>query len=137
VPGFQLESRRPAKESGAVSQLSNAVSLHPYFEIQDGKVDAFIEAMHRFVARTSGEPACLYYDFTRNGQQVFCREAYVGAEGVLAHLENVGDLIEEVLQYSELARIEVHGPAADIEKLREPLAGLNPAFFSRECGVAK
>jgi quinol monooxygenase YgiN len=120
-----------------VNQLSTAVSLHPYFQVQEGKVDAFIEVMQRFVARTSGEPACLYYDFTRDGHQVFCREAYVGAEGVLAHLENVGDLIAEVLGFSELARIEVHGPAADIEKLREPLASLNPAFFTRECGLDK
>jgi quinol monooxygenase YgiN len=120
-----------------MSQLSEAVSLHPYFLVQEGKVDAFVEAMHRFVARTANESACLYYDFTRAERQVFCREAYIGAEGVLAHLENVGDLIEEVLAYSELARIEVHGPASEIEKLREPLAGLNPTFFVRECGVPK
>lgn len=97
----------------------------------------FVEVMGRFVERTRTEQACLYYDFSVGGQTVFCREAYVGAEGILAHLENVGDLIGEVLEFSELVRLEVHGPAAEIDKLREPMAELNPKFFVWECGLEK
>ncbi len=120
-----------------MSRLSHAVSLHPYFDVQEGRLEDFVGVMQRFVERTGTEPACLYYDFTVNGQTVFCREAYVGAEGILAHLENVGDLLGEVLEFSELLRLEVHGPGEEIEKLRGPLAEMNPAFFVRECGLAK
>lgn len=114
--------------------LSDAVSLHPYFDVEDGRMGDFIAAMDRFVERTSAEDACLYYDFSRCGDRVFCREAYVGAAGVLGHLENVGDLLEEVLGYSKLARVEVHGPEAEIDKLREPLAALGADFFVRVTG---
>ena len=115
--------------------LSHAVSLHPYFKIRDGKLEAFTALMPAFVEKTATEPACLYYDFTRNGDMAFCREAYEGAEGVLAHLSNVGELLGKFLELADLARLEVHGPAEEIEKLRSPLADLKPDFFVRETGL--
>ena len=33
---------------------------------------------------------------------------------------------------SDLTRLEVHGPAAELEKLKNPLAHLNPAWFAIE-----
>ena len=118
-----------------MSKLSHAVSIHPYFEIREGNMEAFTALMPAFVGKTSAEPGCLYYDFSRNGNTAFCREAYIGAEGVLAHLENVGELLGKFLELSDLTRLEFHGPAEEIDKLREPLAGLNPVFFVRETGV--
>lgn len=115
--------------------LSQAVSLHPYFRIREGNLEAFTALMPAFVEKTATEAACLYYDFTRNGDMAFCREAYVGAEGVLAHLGNVGELLGKFLELADLARLEVHGPAAEIEKLRAPLADLNPDFYIRETGL--
>jgi len=32
----------------------------------------------------------LFYGFTVNGDEVFCREGYTDAEGFLAHLDNIG-----------------------------------------------
>lgn len=118
-----------------MNKLSQAVSLHPYFQIREGNLDAFLALMPKFVEKTSKEPGCIYYDFSRNGNTAFCREAYVGSEGLLAHLDNVGDLVAQFLELSDLIRIEVHGPAAEIEKLREPMAGLNPDFYIRETGL--
>ncbi|QTN32379.1 hypothetical protein HZ994_08570 [Akkermansiaceae bacterium] len=115
--------------------LSHAVSLHPYFKIREGNLAAFTALMPAFVAKTATEPACLYYDFSRHGDMAFCREAYVGAEGVLAHLGNVGELLAKFLELADLARLEVHGPAAEIEKLRGPLADLKPEFYIRETGL--
>lgn len=118
-----------------MSKLSNAVSLHPYFEIREGNLDAFLALMPKFVEATSTEPACVYYDFFRNGNIAYCRESYIGAAGILAHLDNVGELLGKFLELSDLIRLEVHGPAAEIEKLREPMAGLNPDFFIWETGL--
>ena len=115
--------------------LSHSVSLHPYFKIREGNLEAFMALMPAFTEKTATEDACLYYDFTRNGDMAFCREAYIGAEGVLAHLGNVGELLGKFLELADLARLEVHGPAAEIEKLRAPLADLNPDFFIRETGL--
>lgn len=86
----------------------------------------------RFVERTASERAVLFYDFTMNGNELFCREAYENAEGLLAHLGNIGVLLAKGMKIADLTRIEVHGPAAELEKLRQPLAYLKPTFFTLE-----
>ena len=114
-----------------------SVSLHPYFRVRPGQMDAVRALLRRFVARTSSEPACLYYEFTVNGDVVFCREAYGDGDGVLAHLENVKAELEEMLGHSELVRLEAHGPAAELDVLRGPLAALPVEWFAYECGVER
>ena len=115
-----------------MSALSNFVSLHPYFKVHPGKLEAVKAGFPRFVEKTATEKQNLFYGFTVNGDEIFCREGYKTAEGVLAHLENVGTLLTEMLKMADLTRVEVHGPAAELEKLRKPLANLNPAFFALE-----
>jgi hypothetical protein len=91
----------------------------------------------RFVAKTTMEPKCLYYEFTSNGDLIFCREAYEGADGALAHLANVGEILGEMMKISDLIRLEIHGPAAELEKLKGPLAEYQPEWFVYEAGVSK
>jgi quinol monooxygenase YgiN len=109
--------------------ISNFVSLHPYFKVYPGKIEAFKSGFAAFVEKTAKEEKNLFYEFTVNGDEVFCREGYVNAEGLLAHLENVGALLAEALKIADLIRLEVHGPAAELDKLRAPLAHLNPQWF--------
>jgi quinol monooxygenase YgiN len=115
-----------------MSALANFVSLHPYFKVHPGKLDAFKAALPAFVDKTAAEKKNVFYGFTINGQEVFCREGYTDAGGVIAHLDNVGGLLAEALKISDLIRLEVHGPAAELGKLKEPLAHLNPAWFTLE-----
>ena len=68
---------------------------------------------------------------------MFCREGYESAEGVLAHLDNVGALLAEMLKVADLTRVELHGPADDLEKLKRPLAHMNPAWFALEAARSK
>jgi hypothetical protein len=68
---------------------AKVVSLHPYFKVHPGKLEEFKALMREFVARAASEPARLFYDFTINGDEVFCRELYEDGAGALAHLENV------------------------------------------------
>jgi quinol monooxygenase YgiN len=109
--------------------LSGFVSLHPYFKVHPGKLEIFAVAFPGFIARTTDEEKNLFYEFTINGDEVFCREAYTDAEGLLAHLDNVGPALAQALTISDLTRLEVHGPAAELEKLKEPLAHLKPDWF--------
>lgn len=120
-----------------MSALSNFVSLHPYFKVHPGKLDAVKAGLPRFVEKTATEKENLFYGFTINGDEVLCREAYTGAEGVLAHLDNVGALLAEMLTMADLTRVEVHGPAAELDKLRKPLAHLNPKWFVVEAALKK
>ena len=108
---------------------SNFVSLHPYFKVHPGKLETVKAGFPRFVEKTSSEKKNLFYEFTVNGDEIFCREGYENAEGVLAHLDNVGALLAELLTMVDLTRFEVHGPAAELEKLKGPLAHLKPNWF--------
>jgi len=76
----------------------------------------------------------LFYKFSWNGDELFCREAYENAEGLLAHFDNVGALLAEAMKMADLTRLEVHGPAAELGKLKKPLAHLNPVWFALEKG---
>ena len=119
-----------------MSLPANLVTIHPYFKTHPGKEDQALAVMEKFVAKTQGEPLCLFYEFTVLDDAVFCREGYEGAAGVLQHLENIGEILGEMLTVSDLTRLEFHGPAEEIDPLREPLGHLSPAFFVRRCGIA-
>ena len=109
-------------------------SLVPYFKVAEGQLPAFRSLCERFVEKTLAEPKCMYYGFTFNGDRVHCREGYADAAGVLAHLDNVGALLQEALKIAEITCLEVHGPAAELDKLRGPMGALHPQFFTLEYG---
>jgi quinol monooxygenase YgiN len=115
-----------------MSNLTRFVTLHPYFKVHPGKLDEFKKGLPRFVELTTKEPKNLFYEFSVNGDEVFCREGYVDAAGLLHHLDNVGAQLAEAMKIADLIRLEAHGPAAELEKLREPLAHLKPAWFVLE-----
>ena len=83
-----------------MSQLTNVVSVHPYFKIKPGKLESFKIALSGFIEHATQESGNLFYDFTICGDVVFCREAYAGAEGFLEHLRGVGPLMG--ISYSAL-----------------------------------
>jgi len=112
-------------------------TIVPYFRVKPGQLQAFHGLCERFVAQTKSEDKCLYYGFSFDGDQVHCREGYQDADGLLAHLENVGALLAEALKISDITRLEVHGPAEELAKLRQPLANLNPQFFALEYGFRR
>lgn len=112
-----------------MSRLSGFVSLHPYFKVPPEKLELLKAILPEFAAKTRDETGNLFYEFTIDGDEVFCREGYLNAEALLAHLENVGAMLAEALKMADLVRVEVHGPAEEIDKLRAPLAHLKPAWF--------
>jgi quinol monooxygenase YgiN len=120
-----------------MSDSSQVVSIHPYFKVHPGKMDEFLESLAAFIEKTADEEKNVYYDFTIHDDVVFCREAYWGADGLLEHLANVGALLGPLMQLAELTRIEVHGTTAELDKLKEPLAGMKPVWFTYLFGVKR
>jgi quinol monooxygenase YgiN len=112
-----------------MNPLSNFVTLHPYFKVHPGELETFKAAFPAFIEKTAAEEKNIFYGFTINGDEVFCREGYADAEGVLAHLDNIGAMLAEALKIGDLIRLELHGPTNELDKLREPLAHLNPVWF--------
>jgi hypothetical protein len=128
-----------------MSALSNFVSLPPYFKVHPGKLETVKAGFRRrkvplatdVPGKTATEKENLFYGFTCNGDEILCREAYTDSEGVLAHLANIGALLAEMLTMADLTRVEVHGPAAELEKLKASLAHLNPKWFSIEAELKR
>jgi len=112
-------------------------TIVPYFKAHAGKLDAVKALCGQFIERTKNEPKCLYYGFSFDGDQMHCREGYADADGALAHLENVGSLLQEVLAIADLTRLEIHGPGDELAKLRGPLADFKPQFFTLEMGFRR
>ena len=112
-------------------------TLVPYFKVPVENLAAFKKLCERFVEKTRSEPKCMFYGFSFYADQAHCREGYQDAEGLLAHLHNVADILDEALKISELIRLEIHGPDDELEKLRGPLAAFNPQFFSLEYGFRR
>ncbi len=90
-----------------------------------------------FIKKCSTEVKVLFYEFTICGDEIFCREGYQDADGALVHLANVGDELGQLMQIADLHRLELHGPAAELDKLRDAAAHLNPRWFVTECGLSR
>ena len=114
-----------------------SVALYPYFKIHPGKLPQFKDLVGRFIEKSRSEPGCLYYMYTFNGDIGHCREAYVNADALLKHAENVGAEIQEAMTLSDVLRMEVHGPAAELDKLRELLTPLGTQFFILDRGIGR
>jgi quinol monooxygenase YgiN len=125
------------KEGYLMATTDTCCTIVPYFKVNQGRLDEFKSLCTKMIERTSSEPKCLYYGFSFSGDAAHCREGYVDGDGVLAHLGNVDALLKEALTISELTRFEVHGPTEELAKLREPLAGLGPEFFTLEYGFRR
>src|SRR5208337_3018802 len=113
------------------------VSIHPYFRVRPGNLAQAKKLLRQMVAQTSSETANLYYGFTIKEDVVFCREAYVGAEGLLKHIENVRAILGEFLKLADVLSVEVHGARAHLDKLTGPLADLKPEWYVFDCGVSR
>ena len=112
-------------------------TLVPYFTVQDGKLDDFKAIGAQMVEKTREEDEVVFYGWSFNGQQAHCREGYKSAQGILTHLDNVGELLGKALEIAKIDRLEVHAPAAEIDALREPMKELSPTFFEMETGFRR
>ncbi len=121
-----------------MSTYERSVSINPYFKIKEGQMDGCKQCLATFIDLvTQNEPGCLYFNFTFNGDNMCCREAYVDADAVLAHLANCGEALGEFLKVADLVRIELHGPAEELEKLKPTFADFNPDYFALDCGIGR
>src|SRR5438876_10115634 len=85
-----------------MNRLSGFVSLHPYFKVPPDKMPHLKAILPEFAAKTRNETDNLFYEFTINGDEIFCPEGYVIAEALLAHLDNVSAMLPQALTHGEV-----------------------------------
>ena len=81
----------------------------------------------------NNEDKVLFYGFSFNDNEAHFREGYADAEGVLAHFGNVGEKLMQALEYTELTKLEIHGPAEELAKLKD----LDITYFELEYGFRR
>ena len=107
------------KEVGGIPMGQRFCSLQRSYTVSDwtkAKV-----AMDAIVEKVSEEQNCIYFGWTRCGDQLYCRDSYSAAKGVVKHLENVRDCMEELVApgVATLDRIELHGPMGQLALCKE------------------
>eukprot|EP00594_Rhizosolenia_setigera_P016704 CAMPEP_0178973722 /NCGR_PEP_ID=MMETSP0789-20121207/21916_1 /TAXON_ID=3005 /ORGANISM="Rhizosolenia setigera, Strain CCMP 1694" /LENGTH=129 /DNA_ID=CAMNT_0020661691 /DNA_START=208 /DNA_END=597 /DNA_ORIENTATION=- len=111
----------------------NIVTLVPKFKIHEGKREEYSKVLPKFLEKVKAneQDTCIFYGFVgpTEDDHVICREGYVSAEGLLAHLANVDAELNEALENADIVELSVQGPAAELEKLKEPLAAFNPTYY--------
>lgn len=89
----------------------------------------FLAGVVDFQDLTKNEEKVKYYGFAVSGDRAICREGYDCAEGFLEHLRNVDGPLKTAMQAASIERVEVHGPSAEVDKLREPLSSFPTVFW--------
>merc|ERR1712072_1026641 len=143
--GFRNEVNEPVpvkdltdevKKPVPVEDLTdNVVTLSPYFKLKDAA--KFKELWQDNYKKFAHKEDCVHYAFcfSEDNTRAHCREAYPNAEMVLQHLADVDVPFKAALNGpAELERLEVHGPAAELDKLREALGPLGCLFYVAEWG---
>ena len=115
----------------------NCVTIIPHFIVKEGELDAFKAWCAKLEKVVATEEKCLFFGFSFDGDKVYCLEGYEGAQGVFEHLEVAGPHFDEGFSKVDVQKIEFHGPAAELEKLKETIDSLGAKAYTMEYGFRK
>lgn len=119
-------------KGGCASGPDAHVTIVPYFTVPEGKMDEMKALFSKFYEGTkAGTDECLYYAIAIEGSTVFFRQGYKTAAGVLAHMGDVKEALDAALAIVGEGglNLNVMGPAAELEKLKEPMAPMGTKFW--------
>merc|ERR1712094_153435 len=92
--------------SSEEASTADFYTIQPTFTIKDlAKAEPF---MKKCVDLTKTESGCTYYGWTIKDDKLFCREAYVDAVAVQAHLENIVPAVGEMLDSGAASLDEIN-----------------------------
>eukprot|EP00798_Chlamydomonas_sp_ICE-L_P011225 gene11225-18853_t len=82
---------------------------------------------YNFTISADKQQNCFNYNFTISAdkQQVICRESYMGAKGLMAHIKNVDTCLGMMSEKSDLMKVEIHGPQEELDQMEGLIKELN------------
>lgn len=114
------------------------VTLIGTFTIRTGNADKFRANCKEMVALRDKEPGHLGSAYSFDGDSsAVSREDYDSADAVKRHMEIGQHIYESTRDLVDITGVEVHGPAEEVDKLRDLLADLSPRYFVTEYGFRK
>ena len=130
---FQNFKQTSAEEAST----ADFFTIQPTFTIKDlKKAEPF---MKKCVDLTKSEAGCMYYGWTIQGDKLFCREAYVDAAAVQAHLDNIVPAVGEMLDSgcASLDEINFMGPKAGWSTFKETADSLGGVYWDVDSSFSK
>ena len=124
-----------------MSRGQSHFSIHPRFTVSDWS--AARPLLDETVARMKLVSGCIYFGWTRCGDDLVCRQAYTNAEGVRAHLDGVGALIEQLASGpATLDSVSVHGPSTRLGECKAVMGekygvSVSPRYFALDSGFQR
>merc|ERR1719419_32469 len=120
-----------------LSQKAALIPTSPFFQSllsQQGKwMNSRLDSQKFYAATKDGPGAsgALYYGFGVAGDSVYCREGFKDAEAAAKHGADIKPIIEEPIKAVGAGnmRLNVVGPAAELEKLKPKLAPRGAVFW--------
>lgn len=114
------------------------VTLIGTFNIRPGNASQFRANCEKMVALHDKEPGHLGSAYSFDGDSsAVSREDYDSADAVRRHMEIGERIYENTRELVDITGVEVHGPADELDKLRELFADLSPRYFVTEYGFRK
>jgi len=134
LPSSDRDESEKLNHTVSKELTDNVITLAPYFKVKD--LEAFKRIWQQDYQNFAHKDDCVHYAFCfTDDNRAHCREAYPSAEMVLQHLADVDVPLKAVLDGpAELERLEVHGPKAEVDKLRDALSPLGCLFYVTEWG---
>jgi quinol monooxygenase YgiN len=113
----------------------SVVTLVGYFNIRPGNADQFRANCEEMVALRGKEPGHLASAYSFNGDAAAAsREDYENADAVKRHMDVGRPIYASTRNLVEVIGVEIHGPAAELDKLRDLFSDLSPRFYVTEFG---
>lgn len=112
-----------------MSRLSQFVAIQATFRIHPGLREIVNRLLGEFDRRASDEPLILFHEASFQSDALALRIAFPSAVSLLDHLAGTSDGFERLLSETDLIRMEIHGPEAELSQLRGPLGALQPDWF--------
>jgi quinol monooxygenase YgiN len=113
--------------------ISNQIWVIVELTIESGKSEDFKKLAQQFIDRVNkNEPDALKYEWHLNNDETVCSvmECYASSDAVLAHLEDIGDLMPSLMDIAKFTRVEVYGnPSQAVTDAVAPLGAIHYSAF--------
>jgi len=110
------------------------VTILPEYKVPAGKMaesKANFSKLYTATKGGKGAAGTLYYGFSASGDTLYCREGFKNAEAAMLHGADIKDIMEGPMKSitADNFKLNVVGPAAELEKLKPKLAPRGAVFW--------
>lgn len=116
----------------AESRPNTMCTMTPHYTIKDWNTARPL--MQALLNKSNMEPGCTYYGWAKAGDKLHSRETFVDGAALEAHVAATRPLMDALVKTDAVAldRLELTGPATEMDKVKPLLEDLSPEYLALE-----